>query len=247
MIRVGDIFNTNEGYGVEVVEYDNYHKITIEFTDKFRYRRVVRGGDLKKGEIKNPYHKSIFGVGYLGVGPYNVSENGKKSRAYSIWSGVLKRCYSGKYTNRSRSYEDCTVAEEWHCFQDFAHWYYKQPNAENPEFQLDKDLILMGNRIYSSSTSSFVPASVNTLLLDCGSARGSYPLGVRKVGNKYETRLRVGNHRVKLGAFRTPEEAFRVYKKAKEAHVKKVAEENKDKVDKRVYDYLMNWEVPLEK
>jgi hypothetical protein len=48
-----------------------------------------------------------------------------------------------------------------------------------------------------------------------------------------------------LGRFVTPEEAFQVYKQAKEAYIKEVAELYKDQIDIRVYEALMKYEVDI--
>jgi hypothetical protein len=50
---------------------------------------------------------------------------------------------------------------------------------ENGKFwQLDKDLKVFDNKVYSVDTCIFVPNRVNSILLTCSSARGEYPIGV---------------------------------------------------------------------
>jgi len=48
-----------------------------------------------------------------------------------------------------------------------------------------------------------------------------------------------------LGDFKTVEEAFLAYKKAKEAYVKSLANKWKDQIDPRVYNALMNYKVEI--
>ena len=43
----------------------------------------------------------------------------------------------------------------------------------------------------------------------------------------------------------TVEQAFNVYKKAKEKYIKEVADKWKDHIDIRVYEALMNYEVSI--
>ena len=45
--------------------------------------------------------------------------------------------------------------------------------------------------------------------------------------------------------FKTPEEAFYVYKEAKETYIKEVANRWKDQIDPRVYEALMKYEVEI--
>ena len=49
-----------------------------------------------------------------------------------------------------------------------------------------------------------------------------------------------------LGSYTTVEKAFNAYKKAKEAHVKDVANKWKDKIDPSVYEALMNWTINID-
>ena len=49
--------------------------------------------------------------------------------------------------------------------------------------------------------------------------------------------------RQNLGLFKTPEEAFAVYKVAKEAQIKVVALRYRDVIKPAVFDLLMGWEV----
>jgi hypothetical protein len=49
-----------------------------------------------------------------------------------------------------------------------------------------------------------------------------------------------------LGRFNTAEQAFQVYKTAKEAYIKEVVNKWKDKIDPRVYNTLMNYEVNID-
>ena len=48
-----------------------------------------------------------------------------------------------------------------------------------------------------------------------------------------------------MGTYNTSEEAFNAYKQAKEAYIKEVAEKWKDKIDPRVYDALVSYQVEI--
>ena len=45
-------------------------------------------------------------------------------------------------------------------------------------WQLDKDLLFVGNKTYSETTCVFVPNEINLFFNNHGNARGEYPLGV---------------------------------------------------------------------
>lgn len=46
-------------------------------------------------------------------------------------------------------------------------------------------------------------------------------------------------------AIKTPEEAFQVYKVAKETYIKEVADEWKDKINPKVYQAMYNYQVEI--
>ena len=112
-------------------------------------------------------------------------------------------------------------------------------------WQLDKDIIQKGSKLYSKDTCCFVPAEVNLLLTKRDKCRGEYPVGVNfhKATGKFRARLNINGRLKHLGLFNTPEEAFQVYKPAKEAQIKVVAEKWKHLLDERVYQALMTYEV----
>lgn len=49
-----------------------------------------------------------------------------------------------------------------------------------------------------------------------------------------------------LGTYDTPEEAFMVYKTAKENHIKEMADKYKDLIPKKLYDAMYEYEVEWE-
>jgi hypothetical protein len=51
---------------------------------------------------------------------------------------------------------------------------------ENDRYwHLDKDILVVGNRVYSPETCIFVPTRINNLFVTRESLRGDYPLGVK--------------------------------------------------------------------
>ena len=57
--------------------------------------------------------------------------------------------------------------------------------------------------------------------------------------------MRKFKENIHLGYFSKPDEAFNVYKQAKEDYIKEVAELYKDQIDIRVYEALMKYEVDI--
>ena len=238
-IQVGDVFTTTEGYQVKVLEYINYKNINVIFCDT-GYKKTVRGQELKNGHVKNPFKVSVCGIGYFGHGPHKSRINGKKTRAYITWSSMLRRCYSEKSLEIKPTYESCSVVKQWHNFQNFASWYYKQKNSDKIGFELDKDLMVLGNDEYGPSVCSFIPHKINSILNDCRAARGQYPLGVHKFKGSYVALISNGTRKQKhLGYYRTADEAYEVYRDAKEKYVREEAEKYKEVLHPKVYKNLM--------
>jgi hypothetical protein len=62
---------------------------------------------------------------------------------------------------------------------------------------------------------------------------------------KYVARAAINGKEKRIGQYNTPEEAFQAYKVAKEEWIKEVANKYKDKLEPRVYDALMKYEVEM--
>jgi predicted transport protein len=57
-----------------IIEYINKINIKVKFEDGYVCNSTYRA--FKKGEIKNPYDRSVYNIGYLGEGDYKVSLGG---------------------------------------------------------------------------------------------------------------------------------------------------------------------------
>lgn len=80
---------------------------------------------------------------------------------YRAWKNMLNRCYS-KRPGRSRAiYSGCTVCPEWHRFSTFRKWMIGQDWQDK---QLDKDILVENNKIYSPDTCAFVSRELNNFL-----------------------------------------------------------------------------------
>jgi len=245
-IKTGDVFQTNEGGSVVVVEYINHMKVLVEHSDEYAHRATVRSCHLRNGQLKNPYKKHAYGFGFIGDGNYTSRSGGERAPAYESWKGILTRAYCEKFHKKHPSYLGVTVCDEWLNFQVFASWWNKEPNSGRVDFHLDKDLRIGGNKEYSPRACSFVPASINALIAGCDNACGSLPQGVRTRGKAFQAALRVKGKSVYLGTYGTPEQAFKAYQSAKEQHVRLMAQEWKQHLRTEVYEYLVGWRLSKE-
>jgi hypothetical protein len=193
--------------------------------------------------------RKVFGVGYVGKGKYKHITNGKHTKQYTVWHSMIRRCYSEVYLKNKPSYIGCKVVEQWHNFQNFAEWYDKNYyEIEGETMCLDKDILVKGNRIYSPETCVFVSRSINSMFTKTDSKRGKYPIGVKWHSRDeiFEAKCCDGTKKhIYLGRFKTPEEAFQVYKTYKESLIKRTAIKFKDQIPSKLYNALMNYEVEI--
>ncbi len=188
--------------------------------------------------------KSFYGVGTNSRGKYKTGIDGKRAKSYATWKSMLKRAYCPKYHTSRPTYLGCSVSDEWLEYQEFAKWFENHEYG-NHGYELDKDLLIPGNKIYAPDRCVFVPSQLNNLLLDSKAIRGQYAQGVsiNKRSNKFGARIKINGKQKNLGFFDTEIEAYRTYKKAKEENVKHMANHWRDDIAANVYDALMNWEL----
>lgn len=243
---LGKEFDTNNCGKCVVVNYVNKNNVTVEFYEP-RCVITCRLAELRKGRVKNPKYPLVYGIACVGQGRYSAKTD---YRAYKIWSDMVCRCYNKKKAKDRPTYKDVEVCKEWLDFQNFAKWCYEQKGFTSTDnsgkvFAIDKDILVKGNKIYSPETCCFVPREINNLLLSRQNHRGEQALGVHKAYNslKYTSAVSVGDRGKYLGSFDTEFEAFQAYKDAKESYIKELAEKWKGKIDDKVYQSLINYEV----
>lgn len=234
--RTGEKHLTIKGCEITIIEYTRYSNCTIQFEDGTIVKNTDYGS-VKKGYIRNPSVPSVCGVGYIGKGIYNPTDN---KEAYSCWLGMIRRCYDEKSQEKVPTYKGCTVDGRWHNFQNFAQWF--EDNYVN-EWQLDKDILVKGNKTYSSETCCFVPQEINALFTK---RIGKLPSGVIKRGNSFVTKITIARKSIYVGSFSTLKEASQAYKIAKENHIKEVADKWKHLLKDYTYKILMLYEVDIE-
>ena len=224
---VGTKHITNEGYEIEIVEKIDYNRRRIRFENGYEF--TTNCSNINEGRIKNPYHPSVFGVGYLGGGDYRTNINNKDTLEYTVWHSMIKRCYSNKCQEKRPTYKGITVCEKWLNFQNFAKWYEDNyPKIHNVKFSLDKDLLqeVIENKIYSPTTCIFLPHNVNSFLANkqLNNTSGYVGVGWYKSSKKWVAKISLfGEDKLKhLGYFSTSESAYEVYKQARAIESEKV-------------------------
>lgn len=249
--RTGEISFNKYGSKMTIIEYINAGNIMVEFENGYRVKSDYCSFSKRKN-IKCPYDKTIFGKGYLGEGDFASYKNKHRVKEYDLWRNIMDRCYSEKRhkTTYSRSYKNCSMSDEWLNYQNFAKWCKKNfYEVEDEKMCIDKDILIKGNKIYSSETCIMVPERINLLFLK-GNIIKKYPIGVSVVNNRFRARCKINDEEGKfreihIGYFDTPKEAFQAYKQFKEKYIKQVADEYKDKIPIKLYEAMYKYQIEI--
>lgn len=176
--------------------------------------------------------KPVFGVGindYPGTSSWMVDGKRFKCPFYIKWTSMLLRCYKEKHLIKNPTYIGCSVSDDWKYFSNFKAWM-EQQDWEGK--QLDKDILVPGNKLYSKDTCVFVSRNLNTFLNDHSMASGPYPTGVawHKATSMFSSQCSdpATGRSKHLGLFETPEEAYLVWKAKKHEHALTYADQQTD-------------------
>lgn len=242
-----EYINTN-GIKFTILEKVNAQICTVQFEDGVVLEKV-QFENIKKGIVKNPYTPSVYNIGFMGSGKYRAGDgSGEHTDSYRRWLRILQRCHSTIYQAAQPTYIGCSVAPEWHNFQNFAEWHEENCKSYMQGWQLYKDILVKGNRVYSPETCCFVPQEINSMFTKNNKVRGAYPIGVSKRGSKFRARMSISipiSITLNIGTFNTMEEAFDSYKRTKEQHIKIIADKYKTQITETVYQALYNYKVEI--
>ena len=239
--RTGEESYNSFGSKMVIVEYRKSSDIDVYFPEYDWIFEHAACRSFKNGNIKCPYEKRYFNVGYLGEGEYKVRKNGKHTDEYRIWYHMLMRCYDPRYQEKRPTYKGCFVEDYLLNFQNMGEWinknYYEVPGEQ---MCLDKDILYKGNKIYSRETCIFVPQRINTLFIKRDNDRGKNPIGVtQKPSGNYQAQCCNGyGKQINLGSYLNKEEAFNVYKEYKENIIKETIDSYKGKIPEPFYSRL---------
>lgn len=156
--------------------------------------------------------KLVHGVG-VNDAAYNTCSP-TRCKYYTKWVDMLMRCYSEKYQMKNKRYIGCTVCDEWLIFSNFKAWMEKQ---EWKGKELDKDLLVKDNKIYSPDACCFLERRINAFIVGNINDSGSYWNGYAK---KFQASCRnpFTKRSENLGLFVSDREAKDAWKSKKLEH-----------------------------
>lgn len=149
-MNIGDTHETARFGKVEIIEIidSTYKKVKFLNTGSFT---IAQASHIRRGSVKDKYSPDVMGVGFIGSA--NWKDN---KRAHKTWSHMIERCYSKKYHVKQPTYKGCSICEDWHNFTNFLSWYDENYPTDGKTYQLDKDILVQGNKVYSPETCCFV-------------------------------------------------------------------------------------------
>lgn len=180
--------------------------------------------------------KLVFGVG-VNDADYAVQVNGVVDKQYSVWRDMLYRCYrsKGNASGKNRTYSESTVCNEWLLFSSFKKWMDCQNWLGN---EIDKDLIVRGNKHYSPMTCVFVSHLVNCFITDLKTTKSKLTGAfLNKATGKYQASCKnpFSGKLEHLGLYSSEIEAHQAWKIRKHELACQLAD---SQADKRVAEAL---------
>ena len=165
-----------------------------------------------------------------------------KTKMCKMWHNMYDRCYSESYHDTNPKYKNCTMCDEWlddkEAFYDWVRENYY--TVDNEQIDLDKDILIKGNRIYSPETCVFAPHSINTYFENL-TREPVYAASI----NKYKMEICIEGKTINIGYYDTEEEAKKAYIRHKEAAILAKADLYKDRIPRKIYDAMVNWKIEL--
>lgn len=171
-----------------------------------------------------------------------------KTKKQELYYNMKTRCYNDNYHEAKPSYTNCSICDEWlddkKLFYEWVDHNFYEIDGE-PTVELDKDILVPGNKTYSPETCVFAPKRINDLFPSLSKNSSGLPTGVtysKKTG-KYKAAISKNGKQTTLGFFDTAEEAAEVYKWHKKAEIIHVADEYKNRIPDALYKAMLNYPI----
>jgi hypothetical protein len=136
-----------------------------------------------------------------------------------------------------KSYANVSISESFKDAQKFCDWAVVQ-KGWGLGYNLDKDLLSSGNKIYSEETCVFLPYEINTALVLFKHG------GIRMTDSEgFQLEFCLGGLEVLVPGFNTEADATNAYCEYRENYIKKLATEYREAISEKAYNALMNWKL----
>jgi hypothetical protein len=234
----GRLFSTNNCGDLIIVKYNHARSIECQFVNTGSIV-TAQLGNIKKGEVLDFLKKTVCGVGYIGSN-ISIQNDSLTKLSYKVWAAMIVRGYNTEYKKRKPTYLNCFVCDEWHSFTNFNKWFYDNYIRG---FEIDKDILISGNREYRLDRCCFVPRKINLAVHSNYAKKNKLLMGVREYSNgRYRAFIGKHGNRINLGFYSSEIDAHLSWAKAKKEYIIELANSYKGKLTDEVYDRLVNME-----
>ena len=194
----------------------------------------------------------ICGVGIndLPNEPTEWTENGKRVRCpkYNLWQRILERCYGMRKKDAVVYKGVATVHPDWIYRSKFNEWLNSQPQSNWQDLQIDKDLLVKGNKVYGPDTCCFLTSLENNMFrpkrarlgcVYCKRAHSQYK-------RPWSAEIKRGYYTTFVGNFSTKEEAEFVAMRESMPYVIEIANANPHRfIQKEMFRWIDDWKQEL--
>lgn len=165
------------------------------------------------------------------VKPMNADGTRSSCKIYSMWKDLIRRTKNEKHMNSMPYLMGNTIEDSWQRFSVFRLWVISQ---DWEGLQLDKDILMPGNKHYGPETCVFVPNYINSLF-GLKKKQNGLPVGVRYVTRKDSvltkpylaeaySGIKGDKYSQTFGFFSSPEPAHKAWQLAKASNIKEAIE-----------------------
>jgi hypothetical protein len=241
----GMVFESNNYGKFTIIKYTNSRCVLIKFKSTGS-EKTVGISEINDGKVKDDASPSVFGVGVFGNkkgGMRGYDSNHKKTKEYELWTNMLGRCYGYR---KDTCYDDCTVSDDWLYFDNFCEWINDQDiDLSAIKYNLDKDLLSKGEKLYSKETCCLIPNKINmAIVTKRKSSNRTLPISVGFSGKtKFMINMTIRGEIFRIAGFNTPHDAHIKYCEVKENYIKELTEEYKAFITNSTYEALLNFKV----
>lgn len=229
---IGKEFDTNQSGKCFVINYKSGKEVTVMFYDG--YYVTTQMSNVRKGTVKNPFSKSARFHGF-GVTDVPAMVSGSRNKYARLWESMITRVLSG----RDKAYSNVEIQEDWALLSNFLRdisEFKGYDKVLSDKWVLDKDILSLGNKIYSKDTCCFVPRELNAFMINYNKPKGDYAIGVHFCNRekKYVAQAYKDAKQRFLGYYDSEQEAHKVYMKSKQDQLTEILNKYGEELDTRV-------------
>lgn len=160
--KIGEKYTNKDGYEFEIVGILPSNQRIVKFINS-GYETKVGTGRIKDRNIKDRLSSTVVGGGIIG----DEMKAPQTHHLYNRWWNMLNRCYN---PNASRyplyGAKGVYVCEEWKYFPNYVRDISSKDSYEKilefpNEWDIDKDILIRGNKCYSNATTLIVEKKIN--------------------------------------------------------------------------------------